>query len=216
MGSSLGEIPEASRRAAVPLQDVLRGGHWRRRHLRARRPAVPVQELPGADGMDDPGKLMAGGMESGSQPPAPSPADPQPRHVQKPLKSALGAEPCSDLRCFGVARCPSVTPLWVPAEATRCAACELCVGRRCPLGAPLAVSPLLFRDTGEGEDRRLAPKKKLNTSMGSRRYLGMNLLSSRGACDSGQQQHHQQQAAAAAAPPAILSIERLESNLTID
>ena len=43
----------------------------------------------------------------------------------------------------------------------------------------------------------------------------MNLLSSRGACDSGQQQHHQQQAAAAA-PPAILSIERLESNLTID
>ena len=75
--------------------------------------------------MDDLGKLMAGGMESGSQPPAPSPADPQPRHVQKPLKSALGAEPCSDLRCFGVARCPSVTPLWVPAEATRCAACEL-------------------------------------------------------------------------------------------
>ena len=89
------------------------------------------------------------------------------------------------------------------------------MGRRCPLGAPLAVSPLLFRDTGEGEDRRLAPNKKLNTSMGARRYRGMNLLSSRGACDSGQQQHHQQQAAAAA-PPAILSIERLESNLTID
>ena len=68
----------------------------------------------------------------------------------------------------------------VGGQAHRCA----CVGRRCPLGAPLAVSPLLFRDTGEGEDRRLAPKKKLNTSMGARRYLGMNLLSSRGACDS--------------------------------
>ena len=39
---------------------------------------------------DDLGKLMAGGMESGSQPPAPSPADPQPRHVQKPLKSDTG------------------------------------------------------------------------------------------------------------------------------